>query len=91
MTMNSTSLKAYHEEVKPNKETMQAKVLDLIKRAKRPVCNQEIAYELGLEINRVTGRVHELVEKGKLKQAFKAQYPPTQRTVTYWRLTEKCE
>lgn len=53
-----------------------------------PVCNQQIASLLGWEINRVTPRTHELREMMKVEEAGKMVYPPTGKTVMYWRTHE---
>lgn len=86
--MNSTSLEAYHNEVKPNLNKKQQLVLRAISVARRPVCNQEIADYLKKPINTITPRVNELVKSGAVTVAFKAPYPVTKRKVTYWRIVD---
>lgn len=86
MPYRNTSLEVYKKEVKPNLSSKQQVVLDTIRRAKRPVNNQEIAIQLGQPINTVTPRTFELVAKGKVVEAFRAIYPVTNRKVIYWRV-----
>ena len=85
MTVKSTSLSAYHNEVKPKLGEKQKVVYDLLLKAKRPVCNQEIAQYLGQPINTVTPRMNELVKLGSAEEAFRAIYPVTNRKVIYWK------
>lgn len=89
MTVKSTSLEAYHGEVKPKLGEKQRVVYDLLLKAKRPVCNQEIAQHLKQPINTITPRMNELVKLGSAEEAFKAAYPVTNRKVIYWRATQK--
>ena len=58
--------------------------LDLL-RAHRALCNQEIAKLLNWEINRVTPRIKELRSRGKVEEAYRDVYTPTNRMVIYWR------
>ena len=46
--------------------------------------NRNIAKHLGCEINRVTGRVTELVNKGMVKASGTVLDANTNRTVTVW-------
>ena len=46
--------------------------------------NRNIAKHLGWEINRVTGRVTELVNKGMVKASGTVLDANTNRTVTVW-------
>ena len=47
--------------------------------------NRMIAKQLGWEINRVTGRVNELTNKGFVKAAGDHLDPETGKTVNMWR------
>lgn len=49
-----------------------------------PTTNRNIAHVLGWEINRVTGRVTELVNKGMVKASGTIFDKNTNRTVTTW-------
>lgn len=84
MSFRDTSGEAYRD-IAPKINSKQSIVLHTIKRAKRPVNNQEIADELLLSINTITPRTNELVGLGKVELAFKAVYPKTNRRVCYWR------
>lgn len=55
-----------------------------------PVCNLEISDGLEWEINRVTGRVHELEELGKIEVAYRDKCR-TGRLAKYWRLVPEQE
>lgn len=83
--VRGTSREAYFTDVKPKLGQKQQRVLDALKRAKRPVCNQEIAEHLNQPINTITPRVNELVEKGLAEEATRDVYPKTNRRVIYWR------
>lgn len=63
----NTSREAYNS-IKPKLGTNQKRVLDTIKDFE-PVTNDMIAKLLNWEINRVTGRVHELAEYGIIEQS----------------------
>lgn len=84
MSVRDTSISAYND-VKPTIGKKQQLVLDTIKKAKRPVNNQEIASHLALPINTITPRTNELLSLDKVELAFKAVYPPTGRKVCYWK------
>lgn len=47
-------------------------------------CNQRIADYLGVPVNQVTGRVFELRTAGLVREAYKAVWMPTGRTVIWW-------
>jgi len=87
MTVRDTSIAAY-EDVTPSLGDRQRVVLDVIRLAKRPVNNQEIANHLHKPINTITPRTNELVEKGLVELAFKDVYPVTNRKVCYWRIKD---
>ncbi len=75
--MQQTSLEAYRQQL-PKAPTNRQIVLQVIKAAGfRGMCNREIADALGWEINRVTGRVNELVaqgliEDGRIRRKYKS-------------------
>lgn len=87
MPVRDTSALAY-EEVAPTLGEKQQLVLNTIRRAKRPINNQEISNFLNKAINTITPRTNELVEMGKVELAFKDVYPVTKRKVCYWRVIE---
>ena len=58
-------------------------VYGVIKAISKPT-NRNIAKALGWEINRVTGRVTELVSKGMVKANGTHKDTQTNRTVTLW-------
>ncbi|WP_195167157.1 winged helix-turn-helix domain-containing protein [Mycobacteroides abscessus] len=82
MGVRATSRAAF-DEVKPDLGRRQAAVLAEL-RSNGPSCNQEIAEGLGWPINTVTPRVNELVERGKVREAFRERYAPTNRRVIFW-------
>lgn len=63
----------------------QAKVLQVVKNDLKMATNRMIAKKLGWEINRVTGRVSELVNRGLLVSAGTYEDKETNRTVTLWK------
>lgn len=83
--VTDTSRAAFNE-VKPELGDRQQLVLNTIKRAKRPVNDQEIADFLRKPINTITPRRNELVSLEAIELAFKATYPVTNRKVCYWRV-----
>jgi len=85
MSVRDTSRAAY-KEIEPKLGDKQKLVLSTIKKAKRPVNNQEIALHLALPINTITPRTNELLSIEKVELAFKAIYPPTGRKVCYWKI-----
>ena len=52
----------------------------------KPATNRMIAKALGWDINRVTGRVTELVSKGMVKASGTHFDKQTNRTVTLWKV-----
>ena len=84
MSVRDTSMAAY-KEVAPQLGEKQQLILNTIRRAKRPVNNQEIADFLRKPINTVTPRTNELVSLEVVELAFKETYPKTGRKVCYWR------
>lgn len=89
MNVQDTSLEVYHNEIKDNVGKKQLRVLKCLSKAKRPVCNQEIADHLEQPINTITPRMNELVKKNLAEEAFRDIYPKTGRRVIYWRITEE--
>lgn len=85
MSYRDTSKLAY-DEISPSIGKKQALVLQTIRKAKRPVNNQEIALHLALPINTITPRTNELLGIDKVELAFKAIYPATGRKVCYWKI-----
>ncbi len=86
MGVRSTSREAYFNEVEPELGEKQTVVLNALHKAKRPVCNQEVADYLGQPINTVTPRMNELVKAGLVEEALRGVYPKTNRRVIYWRV-----
>lgn len=86
MGVRDTSISAYKKDVEPSLGDRQRLVYETIKRAKRPVNNQEIADYLKRPINTITPRTNELVALNKIELAFKEVYPATNRKVCYWRV-----
>lgn len=84
MSVRDTSVAAY-KEVTPQLGDRQQLILNTIRRAKRPVNNQEIADFLRKPINTVTPRTNELVALEAVELAFKETYSKTGRKVYYWR------
>lgn len=82
--VRDTSKEAYLE-VAPELGQRQTLVLNTIRRAKRPVNNQEIADFLKKPINTITPRTNELVALDVVELAFKGIYPVTKRKVCYWK------
>lgn len=87
--IQQTSMMAYLENMKTLGSRQQA-VLKAIS-TRDGICNQELAEMLGWPINSVTGRTKELVERGYVEEAFKDVYPPTNRTVIYWKQKARLE
>ena len=61
--IQQTSLLAY-EDLKPSLQKREAQVLEVIKKAKAGITNNEISRYLHLPINCITGRTNTLVKKG---------------------------
>lgn len=73
------SLPAYKEP----KDQARQKVFSAIQKL-QPCTNHQIAKYLGWEINRITGRVRELVERNLVESAKKAPDKVSGRLVNYW-------
>lgn len=85
MPVRETSKLAY-KDIQPKLGDKQKLVLETIRKAKRPVNNQEIALHLALPINTITPRTNELLSIEQVELAFKAIYPATGRKVCYWKI-----
>ncbi len=83
--MQGTSLNAYAELEKKGLALTQEAVLDTIE-LYGTICNNEIAKILCWEINRVTGRVNELVKLGILEAKEKRPSRVTGRLSIAWGL-----
>lgn len=81
--IRDTSREAYAT-VLPELTDRQAVVLGLLERYGRPLTNSEIAGELGWSINRVTPRVLELRELGKVRDCGTRACRVTGRTAHQW-------
>ena len=71
------------KQLQPTLGDKQKTIYTLIKK-KGPMTNRQIARNLGWDINRVTGRVTELVNKGMVKASGTHFDKQTNRTVTLW-------
>lgn len=81
--MNSTSLSAY-DKIKESLSFRRLAVLEVMEAEFRPMTNTEIANVLGWSINRVTGRVNELVEMNLVKLIRKGACPVTGFNASFW-------
>jgi hypothetical protein len=81
--VSETSKQAYRE-IQPDLSPKQKELYELLSKAKRPACDLEISKALGWSINSTTGRRNELVDMGKVKEAFKDINPATNKRVCYW-------
>jgi ATP/maltotriose-dependent transcriptional regulator MalT len=68
--IQQTSLMAY-DEIRPSLQKREMEVLEVIKKAKIGITNNEISHYLSLPINCITGRTNGLVKKGKVKNGGK--------------------
>ena len=82
--MNSASLDSY-KDLKDKLSLRQIQVLQELKALKTGT-NRMIAKSLGWDINRVTGRVTELRDKGLIVYAKSHFDTETNRTVNLWKL-----
>ncbi len=67
MSVRETSLAAY-ESIESSLSAKQREVMLVMHGAQAPLTRKQIAKRLGWEINRVTGRVLECIEKGFLEE-----------------------
>ena len=81
--MNTTSLSAY-DKIKSSLSERRLSVLNVLEKEFRPMTNTEIGDVLGWSINRVTGRVNELVEMGLVKLVRKGTCPVTGFNASFW-------
>ena len=72
------------KQMKPVMGKRQTTIYTLIK-SKGPLTNRQIAKHLGWDINRVTGRVTELVNLGMVTAEGTHKDKQTNRTVTLWK------
>lgn len=82
---HTNSIKAYHTLNDLGKR--QRDVYEVI-HSKGLICNVDIAYELRLPINSITGRTNELVKLGLIEEGKRSK-GPTGRIVTFWRLKKE--
>ncbi len=84
--MNQTSIESYEKLFKNNEITQrQLQVLQILRQDLGFGTNRMIAKKLGWDINRVTGRVTELREKGLVIYAGDYLDKETNRTVNLWK------
>lgn len=82
--VRDTSKESYREE-QPKLGTKQNELLVMIKLAKRPPCDAELAKQLGWTNAIVSARRNELMDMGLVEEAGTGFYEPTGKTVTCWR------
>jgi len=82
--IRQTQLDSFNETLKTISDK-QATVLNVVKDDLKMATNRMIAKKLNWEINRVTGRVTELVNRGLLVSAGIYKDKETNRTVTLWK------
>ena len=83
--VNEKSIESYKNLTEDNTLTKrQAEVLKCLKQELKQGTNRMIAKKLGWDINRVTGRVTELREKGLVTYAGDFYDVETERTVNLW-------
>lgn len=81
--VRSTSRQAL-KSIKSKLGPRQMEVLRTIQGAKRPVNDRELTGFLGWPVSSVNARRNELVEMGKVKEAFRRVDPATNKRVIYW-------
>ena len=82
-SIQPTSLQSYYTEIKPHLGDRQKVVLEEIKKGGN-MTNNEIAASLGVQINTITPRVHELRKLGLVIEGVKRVCRVTGRTVIAW-------
>lgn len=88
--MAKTSLDAYYS-LEPKKvETMKMKVYDMISKAAYP-SNKDLSRLMGVEINRITPRVNELVKEGLVIEGGVKTDPFTKKQCKWWKVAEEAE
>tara|TARA_R100001244_G_scaffold116164_1_gene86180 strand:+ start:728 stop:994 length:267 start_codon:yes stop_codon:yes gene_type:complete len=84
--VNDKSIESYEKLVKDNSISLrQLQVLKVLKDELSFGTNRMIAKALGWDINRVTGRITELREKGLVIYAGDYKDKETNRTVNLWK------
>ena len=86
MSVSSTSTNAYYQEVLPTLGERHRAVLKHLIEYDKDFSNSELSGELGWPINTVTPRIHELREKGLVKEVGKRLCEVTGREVKVWAL-----
>ena len=88
--VDKISKEFYEDIIRPNISYRQDMIVKSLLRAKRPVTNSEIAKNLNLPVNCVTGRIKELRDLGFVKGAGKRYCTviKTGKMVNSWYLTE---
>lgn len=82
---NQKSINSYEKLIKNNTLSIrQTEVLKCLKQELKQGTNRMIAKKLGWDINRVTGRITELREKGLVKHSRDFYDTETNRTVNVW-------
>lgn len=84
MAVAETSKQAY-DSIKEKLGKNQQIVLGTIA-IHEPVSNEKLAYILGWEINRITGRVNELEKAGKIEKSEKYGFSKAGRKVKQWQV-----
>ena len=86
--MNQKSTESYKKLFIDNEITLkQLQVLQILKSELGMGTNRMIAKALGWDINRVTGRVSELRQKGLIRYAGDFVDKETNRTVNLWKVS----
>lgn len=89
MSVQDTSLNAYHSEVLPTLDQRQQDVYNVLKASPEPLTNTEIAKRLGWSINRVTPRIFEMRADGVVIDAGKRPCSETGRTCYQWLIAKE--
>ena len=84
--VRSTSRQAF-KSIQKELSDKQREVYVAIQMSKRPVCDLELVAYLGWSVSSVTARRNELMEVGKIEEAFRAINPKTNRRCIYWKAT----
>jgi len=88
MTMQLSSIRAYLNEIAPTLNPRQIQVLEILEQRATDMTNMEIAAALEWSINRVTGRVKELRDRGVLTESCERPCGITGRSVNAWKIKE---
>jgi|SaaInlV_165m_DNA_1040744.scaffolds.fasta_scaffold01294_2 hypothetical protein len=84
--IRQTQVESY-EKLQPDLSRRQTEVYDCLKSSRNGLTNRGVAKLLGWDINRVTGRMNELVAKDAVTGDTTVFDSQTQRTVTLWKVT----